>query len=283
MSAPASSSTPSSVSRPVSVPSVDPEVLGQLSEVLVRAAEGRSGPPLVARVRDVDRVSVELELAPVDDVHDALVGTTIGAEWHGLGCLVDGRARSLGGPDPGPRAGEVLGRAVTALLVWRDGTAASCLRIDGGEPQVRVDRPGSATGSECSGRIVDVVRRCLGLDTAPPSLPVSELGIRVWLDRVLVVALDGLPVDDATVEALRPPVPSSWDQCRRQRAEGAWPELAVRTDLAAWMDAGMFAREALAGFPEPGDVVVDLAEVLAPATWNRLATRVDGWRRDPNY
>jgi hypothetical protein len=262
-------------------PAIDPAMLGQLCELLVRSAASLAGPPLLVRLRDLGQVSVELEMEPVSDVRASLMGSTLGSEFHGLGCLVSGRARSLGDPVDGVPPGAVLGQATAALVVWRDGTTASCLRVAGGEPRVQVDLPGRLVGVECLGRLVDVVRRCLGLATSPPQVSVTDLELRVWLHRVLSIAADGVRVDAHTIDALAPPVPDSWEVWRRQRADGAWPELGVPPDRAAWMDTGMFAREAVSSFPDPAEVMVHLADLLAPDGWDHLSRRVAERRACP--
>jgi hypothetical protein len=265
-------------------PPVDPVLLGRCAELLVLAVGGGSGPPMLVHLRGTDD-GIELDIGPAagGDIGDALAGTTVPVDWHGLGCLVSGRARSLGDPHAGSTPGRVLGDAVSALLVWRDGTAASCLSIDGGEPRVQIDPPDGARGHECAGRIADALRRGLGLPTPAPPASMGDLGVRMWLHRLHATAVVGTPVGVATVDALAPPLPTTWEACREQAAQGAWPELGIPPHLAGWMDDGMFAREALGAFPDPIELLEHLADLLAPEVWQHLIAALAALDRPTSY
>ena len=179
-------------------PSLDPPVLARLAELLLHAGDPLER-PLVVWLRAADD-GIELTAEPVDDVVAELFGVTTPPHWHGLGVVVAGRARSLE-PDPdGTPSGSVIGRALSSLVVWRDGAAASALSIDGSAPRVQVDHVDRAGGTECAGRIVDVVRRALGLPTAAPSAHPHDLTIALWLHRVHTSALGDTGVDRTTID-----------------------------------------------------------------------------------
>lgn len=266
----------SSVPCPISgVPAADPDLLGRFVEMLVRAAGGTIGPPLLLHLRASDG-GIELATTPVDDLYAAVIGSDVADHWHGAGVLVAGRARAMVAPDDPRPVGEALGSAVSALVVWRDGTTASALSIDGGTPTVSVEEPDTARDERCLGRLVDVVRRSLRLPTAAPVAPVTELVTRLWLHRLLAVATAGHAVEVSTAVALEPPLPASWEGCRQQCASGSWPEIGVGPADAAWMDEGIFSREALAAFPDPAEVLAHLAELLPDASWQEIHALLAG-------
>jgi hypothetical protein len=256
----------------------DLDLLARFVELLVRSAGGRGGPPTLLQLR-AGAAGLELAVAAVDDVHPGLECLLVPPEWQGVGVLVAGRAWSVepGGPAGSPMlvgAGEVVGTAVSALVVWRDGTTVSALSIDGGEPRVQVEPPDLDDPHRCVGRLVDMLRRSLGLPTPPPGFRVDQLTTRLWLHRLLSAAAAGGALGPEAVEALEPPLPATWAACREQCALGGWPEIGVPPEVAAWMDEGVFAREALASFPDPFDALVDLAELLPRGTWVRLVEKV---------
>src|SRR5690606_13547219 len=85
----------SSVPCPISgVPAADPDLLGRFVELLVRAAGGTIGPPLLLHLRASDG-GIELATTPVDDLYAAVIGSDVADHWHGAGVLVAGRARAM--------------------------------------------------------------------------------------------------------------------------------------------------------------------------------------------
>jgi hypothetical protein len=265
--------------------------LERLVELLVSAHRPPGGRPgSLVRVRGVRQGPVELAMKPVEphDVYGSFVTSSVPDRWEAAGFVVWGTARPIhlvNRPDPSTTS---LGLATAALLVRRDGVVASCMQLDGQPPHVQVDATGSFDlPRDCTGRLVDVVRRSLGLATPPPRIDVSELAARVWLHRIHTAAVSAMSFDVALVDALAPPLPGSWRAVRDQRAGGAWPEVEVPSEHAAWMDDGMFARAAIASFPEPADLVAELAELVPLAAWEHLLSALarsiaDGGSTDGN-
>ncbi|MDZ7678817.1 MAG: hypothetical protein U5K29_09715 [Acidimicrobiales bacterium] len=257
--------------------------LFNLAEVL-EAAHHRSPDPRASlvKVRGLDTDAFELALAPIADrdVYDALLGATVPDDFDAAGFVVRGTARSLGDPDRRLAPGERLGRASTAVLCSRDGTVASALRVNDDEPLVQV--VSETTSPEAGvGRLLDVLRRSLGLATPAPLAPVHTVSDNLWLHRVLQAAVGTAHVDRSTVDALRPRLPATWTDLRWQCGDGSWPELEVDPELARWMDEGMFARVCLGAFADPLEVTVELSELLAPDVWSHLVARLATRRTDP--
>lgn len=260
------SSRPSSVPTPSHPSAVD----DRLAEVVLLVEQAHESEPgagaSLVRVRGLESAEVELALAPAPDgdVLGALLGATTPAGWDAAGVVVDGTAR---GWEDG-RLLAATGTARAAVLCHRSGATASVLRRAGGDPVL--DR--SPDGSSPVGRVADAVRRSLGLPTAPPEVDVSLVVVQVWVHRVSELALDDGRVDLDVARSLRPPLPTTWSALREQCAAGAWGELSCPPELAAWMDDGMFARWCRASFPEPLEVVVELAD-LVPLEVGELLAR----------
>jgi hypothetical protein len=250
------------------------DALARVAEILVAAHDPAGGPTLVRIARVVDDVRLALLPVPDDlDPLDLLLCSQTPQEWEALGLVFSGRLVDL--PDaPGGAARRRPGRTVGAVLVLRDGRSVSVL--DDGSDVRRIGATGD--GSPVEGRFADALRRSLGLATAPPSFGVGAVVARVWLHRVHAVAVDGRPVDGDVVAALRPPMPRSWSDLRLQCADGAWSELWCDPDVAEWMDDGMFSRWCLGAFPDPVEVLVDLAELVAPSAAEPLAEAFATWR-----
>jgi hypothetical protein len=185
-------------------------------------------------VRGLATDAYELAVRPIDDgdVHGALLATTVASEYDAAGFVVRGRAHSLSGPDGIDHPVAVLGRACVAVMASRDGTVASVVRIDDAEPMVQVDTDAAGSPAPGSGRLLDALRRSMGLPTPPPPGPVDALAAGLWLHRILERAVDAAPVDLDAVDDLFPDLGSSWGDLRRERALGCWPELGVAPDLA---------------------------------------------------
>ncbi|QGG94730.1 hypothetical protein [Actinomarinicola tropica] len=252
-------------------PPVDPPLVeDRLAEIVTLVEEAHEAEPgagaSLVRVRGLVAEEVELALAPVPegDVLGALLGAVVPAEWEAAGVVVDGTARAW----PDGRVGTDRGRARVAVLCHRSGATASVLRRAGEDPVV--DR--SPRGTSPIGRVADAVRRSLGLATPPPEVGVAVVVVQVWLHRVSALALDGGRVDLDVARSLRPPLPATWAALREQCAGGGWGELDCPPRLAAWMDDGMFARWCVASFPEPIELVVELAD-LVPLEVGELLAR----------
>jgi hypothetical protein len=241
--------------------------LARVAEVLTETHH-RGATGHIVRLSGLCADSPELELVPIPahGVYAELLGQVVSPRWEAAGVVVGGNARSLG--DAHHRPGDRLGSATVALVVAREGTTASSLRIDGADPVVQVD--GEADG--VLGRLVDVVRRGFELPTAPPGHAVESVAAAVWLHRVHARAVEVSSVDVALVESLRPSTPDDWEAWRQQCARSMWPELGIHPELAAWMDDGMFCRTCAEAFPDPLELVVDLSDLLESSVWSHLVT-----------
>lgn len=244
------------------------ERLAQLVEVLDEAHRNAGRAASLVRVAGIAADEVELALKPVPPhgVYTELLGATVPPRWEAAGVVVHGTARSLGDVDAGLERGERIGDASVVLIVGRDGTTASLLRIDDGEPRVQVGEPQEA----CAGRIVDVVLRGFDLATAPPEHPLCHAAFGVWLHRVHARVIDAMPVDPGVIDALSPSMPPTWEALREQCAAGRWPELGIHPEIAMWMDEGVFSRACVESFPEPLEVMIELSELLDSTTWVHL-------------
>lgn len=249
-----------------------PSVASRLAEVadVVEAAhhaEPEAGSSLVL-VRGLATPEVELAVTsvPAEGLVARLLGHVTPDRWEAVGVVTSGATRELApdGASIGPRGDA----AQVAVMCHRDGAVASVLRREGAAPVHDLTPPGRPGPV---GRVVDALRRSLGMPTPPPDVAVDVVVVQVWLHRVLTLALRGDPLDRGVVDSLRPPAPASWATLREQCADGGWSELACAPPVAAWMDDGMFARWCLAGFPEPVEVLLELWELVPPDAAEHLA------------
>lgn len=250
--------------------------------------------------------TVELMLKPVDrHPVDELMGFTVPAEWTCIGVATGAWASTF---DPsGPRRPRPTGidrRRVRVLhLVSRSGVSVNILREASVEPVVQRRR---ASPLEDLGQVDDCCRRSLGLATAPAPADSRELWAYLWLDRVLAETAAGC-LDRATwpdLAALHPAytVAIAQDDPELNRhvidhlvlagefftAQHPWRELLrltrldagpipLPTEVAAWMDTGMYARTALSVFPELDDTLLDLNALLDTAPYRRLVDTIEAW------
>jgi len=232
---------------------------------LVRVRPGPTGPV-------IGRCSLPAGVHPAD----ALIGQVVPTDWVASGVVAPARARSLDVPDdPGAPT-------TVVMLVGRDGHATShALGVDaieaGGEPPV--------------GRIPDLLRRTLGLPTAPPGTSAAEWWRVCWLDALVAAAAadpdhrpeperpltSTLPVDlvQALVDEPGLCAVEGWTRMRQLAAEPEAPAAPgpaavrravaphVEPSVAAWMDDGCFSRWLLGAVPAL-DELLDLASALLP-------------------
>ncbi len=224
---------------------------------------------------------VELGLLALDaGTHpaDAMSGFTAPADWSAVGVVTAGSSTEWVEP---LRAGEHSApRAIRlTFLLGRSGASATLL--------TPIGAPDTERRTLCEppiGVVADACRRVLGRPTAGPSEgPELWLSTR-WLDRMLASAI-GQPGAVSTWElAVRlhplvregpPPPPSAltalldraaseydWERLRLLATQGGG-ESAVTPEVAAWMDAGFFARHLLAA-ELPIDLLVSELEALVP-------------------
>lgn len=142
------------------------------------------------------------------------------------------------------------------------------------------------------GRVPDSCRRLLGLTTAPPSESMTTFVISAWLEVLTRHALDKPDIDWESIVALHPahnlaPTPATpstlaaatrslgtslnWERFRCVIATvGGFPFGDNATEIAQWMDEGMFSRWAMELLPSRTDALDILESIIGPATYDRL-------------
>jgi len=150
-----------------------------------------------------------------------------------------------------------------------------------------------------TGRLVDALRRCFGLPTAPAEFPPSELISRLWLASVLARSEDaavtlgwkqvrelhpsaealrsvGVPLTGPTLDRAREVAATSWTWSRlRLRAiEGEWLSPLIEPKLASWMDEGMFSRWVLDGTRTATELLELVTPWVSPSVFTKLARAV---------
>lgn len=279
---------------PTPVPPGADDRLGRIARGLFDAAADDPGPPDLVGVIDPSSLGAaplrsarpdHLVLAALTDPDPVaqLLGFVAPAEWWAVGIVTGARARPLDGD--GPTTG-----ATFVHLLDRDGTSASVLSGPAAEPLV--------VGPQVEvveGRLADACRRMLGLATAPPPADMTTHVVDLWLARVTRAALAEPGLDWPAVVARNPaheltdpstavPTPAAtarctiafgqqldWDRYRLRCVDaGGTPFGEVDGDVAAWMDAGMFARWML-GESMSWTAHLDLLDgLLSPGAVDRL-------------
>jgi hypothetical protein len=149
-----------------------------------------------------------------------------------------------------------------------------------------------------SGRLADVCRRCLGLPTAPPGIPVLRWWAAKWLDTLVAEpALESVRHEPQLVASFPGGAPFGpshdlaalehhgrlleascpWPALRHAAAAGAIDVAGVPAEVAAWMDDGMFARWAVGETPTCEAGLAELRTRLEPRLAGRLDTLLRRW------
>lgn len=250
--------------------------LPRLAEVLVADHEpaGPTGAePAVIVGIELTPAGCALGVRPLDPgVHPAAVlpGFVAPDEWAAFGVVAGGWAtRDVAADDRArnrmrtrPSASPVRVRVRTVFLAARTGEEASAVLLPG-EPAIVHSAARAADPAAIAGLVPDLVRRSMGLPTAPPAFPPGELLAATWLSdaAAALAAGDCLPpapdVDPAT----------TWADLRWHAVEHG-PRYRVDASMAAWLDDGSFARYAVTAFPPVDDL---LAEVLGRAGADQAA------------
>jgi len=230
----------------------------------------------------------EDKVLAVDEAMDRMFGWQAPAPCWAVGVVAEGWAWPP--EDPLPR-GDRRQRVQTRVLVGSDGEVASRVRLDDG--RLIGEAP-------LGGRLLDALQRCLGLPTAPPSRPSSQLIGLVWVAEVMAAGArrrgSERPLSWAEVAALHPAVRAlaedghavdpdhaeqamaaanrlwTWSRLRQLAASGSsWLSRLIPPQLAAWMDDGIFSRWFFyAGDPWP-DLLAATTGLLRPPVGRRLA------------
>ncbi|MFP5328063.1 MAG: hypothetical protein ACLGHT_11355 [Acidimicrobiia bacterium] len=186
-----------------------------------------------------------------------LMGFAAPEDWWALGVVCTGWMAPMNGPRPSLHPEAV--RIVQAIAVTRDGDVVNHTRVEGGEV---IDEPPG------EGMVLDALKRCLQLPTAPPQGFSADVFIVLWLQLVEAEARDAranlrkmtwmraarrFPFADSVKNVdLREPAQFAeyalatvrdidWERLRGWGSRGMLGGL-VSPSLARWMDAGMFSR-----------------------------------------
>jgi hypothetical protein len=241
-------------------------------------------------------------------------------EWVAVGVVADGWTvpasatgtidwRTLRGDGRPLRCRPERRRVRTMHLVGRSGPAALALLAEGGdEPEVHAVTDGAAEGGP-TGPLPDGLRRLLGLATPPCPVPAVELWAALWLGAVAaragrrrqappaweevaglhpgvhVLAAAGVELDPAAHLALVGRVlarAKGWDALHLTAVAGGGPGFLPPPDIAAWADAGMFARLVLRTVEPLWSSRRALSGRLAPATLAEVDSTLAAWGVDPS-
>jgi hypothetical protein len=228
------------------------------------------------------------KILAVDEVMDRMFGWRPPVACWAVGVVAEGWAFPPEQPAPAPRRRQ---RVQTRILVGSDGEVASRVRMADG--RLMSDVP-------AGGRLLDALQRCLGLPTAPPTRPSSEIIGLVWAAEIMAVgarrpgrqgalgwaevaalhpavralAEDGHAVDADHAEQVMAAANRlwTWSRLRQLAASGSsWLSEMIRPDLAEWMDDGIFSRWLLYDAKPWSDVLPVATGLLSPAVARRLA------------
>lgn len=210
-----------------------------------------------------------------------------------LAMVATGRVRPLDDSAelPAELVPGVPGSVRMACVVSRSGTVGWHMVLPDGSA---CDEPPGA------GRVLDVMRRCLGLPTPPPPGSPHLLGVYLWLVALLAAGAPERPRGWAEVLDFHPALvgcdpdlPAAvkqtvvdresgnnyWGDMRGALAAGHGGLGMPPARLAAWMDDGMFARWMLDLWPSPEEILAELRPHLRPAAARRLAHEIRAARR----
>lgn len=214
---------------------------------------------------------IELHARPLttDDPVTELATIEAPAAWQAFGVATGGTARLAAEPDRPREPVRVV------VLVDRRGQVTSAMTGHGPllGPDAAATTPDPTHLDQ--GRIPDACRRVLGLPTAPPPVPPADLLVLRWLDALTTAGLaqPGVVTWTQAAALLPDTTGASWSDLRRQTIRGVPVVDDIDSHMAAWMDDGMFAREALGRYPAASLLLSLLTETLPPATLTQtLAT-----------
>lgn len=204
----------------------------------------------------------EIAIRSLDGDHpfDALLGFVAPDDWEVLGVIAPGWGTLYEQNPPSRRRIRVI------HVASRSGDEASLLRFAGDDTATT-----APPGELPAGRVADCLRRALNLPT--PAEPAESLST-LWVHRVLQALAARLhpaygrrKVDAHEVEAIvTSAAPSSWEDERWTvvQSEGS---ILMDGTIAAWMDAGMYARYVLADLPERSTTLDAAKKACTPAAW----------------
>ncbi len=262
---------------------------------------------IVGPLAGTDTAAFDLLLRRLDGhPADVLLGFVAPPEWSAVGVVITATARPLdtsAQPSRPPRPLDQEEHIVFAYLVARDGVSVSVSRRPDGS---RWETSATSLDETATGRVDDALRRVLGLPTHPPPADPAELWARLWLDRVLteVGARPSQPWSWPTIAVLHPAAKlviddmrgrvsevveamprlaeilargRTWDDLRLGYVSGQWDAPSIPSDVARWMDDGIFSRWLLDSVPPCGAALVALRDLLPSSLVTRIERTLDRW------
>jgi hypothetical protein len=259
------------------------------------------GEPIWVLVMDTHDGSGEFELT-IKTTEGGLFGWRAPEDCLAVGMVASGRARTLDAsvePPGGSRFPSTDGVTMACLLT-RSGEIGWVMEAPGGE---RVTTPPE------EGRMLDCLRRNLGLPTPPPPAPgdARALVALTWLAGLVEMAdltgqrftwrevlavhplatgeltladlpSPGLTLEEVEERVLRGHAGWDWERLRRLAVDEAWAFAVMTPEIADWMDEGMFARSVLSNLVDADEILEQVRAVVTPAAGRRLthAARVAG-------
>lgn len=232
----------------------------------------------------LDTPGGQLELALADPGFDPL-GWSAPPQCRALAMVATGRVRAIDEAVemPASLASGRPGGVRMACVVGRSGSVGWHMVLPDGS--VFEEMPES-------GRMLDVMLRCLNLPTPPPSEPPDVMVAYGWLAALLhgdppdhllgwSELLDFHPALIGCCQDLFAQMKEtvigfetgsgSWEEVRVAVAAGDAGDALVPPELADWMDEGMFARWILGSMRPLEDMLDELRPRLRPSAARRLA------------
>lgn len=249
------------------------------------------GRPAWVQIHDDPAGGQEFDLIVADDME--VVGWHAPPECQALAVVATGTVERA---DPGlePPVPIPVGRTPGARLscvAARDGETGWALRLPDGTVLDRAPE---------GGRLLDCLRRAVGLPTAPPPSSPGPFQSALWLSAIIdegalrdrqlswreVIRLH--PVASAIEEGGGPQIAArdlpelvraashawTWSRLRLDAVIYGWAKAVIPCDVAEWMDDGMFCRWLLAELPGNEELIKRIRPYVAPATARRIAHAV---------
>ena len=243
-----------------------PERLHELINLLVECPPSRPTAFGVQGLARVDDVELAMKPLPTGNLVRDLSGFRAPLTWDAFGIVAPARAFHLDDDDPPIPV-------TLAVIVARDGGVTSAVH--------GIESRGAGTRrDDGEGRVLDACRRVLGLPTPPPDVSTGWWSALHWIDRVLAALLDadlGHPPSWSTLRGLdegRRYATAPWALLRGDCAAGAIDIPGIAAAGAAWMDDGMFSREAISGYPPLFDMLDDVDALVSADTFERLVRQL---------